>query len=779
MKKTKAATPTAKAQRPDNPTCDTDSLQAFTPHSNGAQALQYAARGLRVLPVWQAVCAACACGNPDCESVAKHPHQLVPNGVHDATADAATITRWWTEAPDANVGIATGDPYVVVDVDPRNGGMASIDEFERTHQALPDTVRVDTGGGGLHLYYAVNGTMVAGRSGWLAGVDVKSTGGYVLAPPSNHASGRTYTFQHDMPQKPAQLPDWLAQEINGSTGTTAQRLDMRSILDGVPEGQRDDALFRYACRLRGDAVPYDAAVAAVLDAARRCKPPFDEKAARRKADGAYEKYAPAAAPLIPPRIGADTAATVTASRDFHRTDTGNAELFTALHGDKLRYDHRRQRWFIFREHHWRLDHDAEIQRYAKDVALQRYARAAAMADEKERAREAQWAVQCESGYRQRCLLTQASCELPIATAGDKWNRDPFLLGVANGVVDLRTGNLRPGVPEDMITLCTDVAFDPDATCPRFEQFLAEVFNEDDEVIGFVQRMAGYSLTGDVSEELLVICYGTGANGKSKLHAVLRDLAGQYAYNMPFSTIELKNRAAIPNDLAALVDRRLVSASETGASMLLNEARIKALTGRDPITARFLFGEFFEFQPVAHFWLACNHKPRVADTSDGFWRRVRLVPFTRQFLGDQADTHLDAKLRAELPGILNWAVEGCLDWQTYGLGLPAAVKAATQDYRDESDALADFLAECCDTGDPGATATGGDLYKAYCTWAQKAGIKDDDKGRLSHVVFGSRLKERFTAKKEGRVMRYHGIGLAQPDMPLPKQPVLPVDPKGNK
>src|SRR5262249_35646441 len=155
------------------------------------------------------------------------------------------------------------------------------------------------------------------------------------------------------------------------------------------------------------------------------------------------------------------------------------------------------------------------------------------------------------------------------------------------------------------------------------------------------------------------------------------------------TVELQNRASIPNDLAALTDRRLVTASETNDGARFNEARIKALTGCDPITARFLHGEFFTFRPVAKFWLSVNHKPRVADDSYGFWRRVRLIPFTRQFR-DDADTQLETKLREELPGILGYLVRGCLEWQRQGLKPPTRVQAATETYREESDSLGQFI-----------------------------------------------------------------------------------------
>ncbi len=192
------------------------------------------------------------------------------------------------------------------------------------------------------------------------------------------------------------------------------------------------------------------------------------------------------------------------------------------------------------------------------------------------------------------MLALAQDFRPIADTGGGWDADPWLLGVPNGVVDLRTGELRPGRREDRITMQTAVPYDPEATCPRWKQFLVEIFADDEELIGFVQRAVGYSITGITSEQCLLVLYGTGANGKGTLTITLKFVLGDYAWNMPFSTIEMRNRAAIPNDLAALVGRRFVMASETNDGARLNEARVKALTGCDPITARFLHAEFFTF-----------------------------------------------------------------------------------------------------------------------------------------------------------------------------------------
>lgn len=447
---------------------------------------------------------------------------------------------------------------------------------------------------------------------------------------------------------------------------------------------------------------------------------------------------------------------------FARTDAGNGEYFARLYGDRVRYDHRRGRWLVWADHWWRDDDTRAVRRFAKDAARARYGNATAISSLRERGEEARFAIGSENRQRLDAMLLAAQSESPIADPGDRWDADPYLLGVANGVVDLRTGSLRPGAPDDRITLHTGVPFTPGAGCPRWERFLEEVFAADDELIAYVARAVGYSLTGDTSEQSLFTCYGTGSNGKSVLLNTIRTIAGSYAANTPFSTFELRSRASIPNDLAALAGKRLVSASETAEDTRLNESRLKAITGGDPITARFLHGEFFTYHPVAKFWLAVNHKPRVVDDSYGFWRRMQLIPFVRQFSSD-ADPHLADKLLSEAAGILAWAARGALEWQRGGLRPPATVTAATETYRAESDPLGEFVERECVVGE-GYVVGASDAHRAYRSWAAEAGLGDRE--MLTATQFGTRMKARFGGahRKNGNV--YTGVGLlsGRPDPP---------------
>ncbi len=404
---------------------------------------------------------------------------------------------------------------------------------------------------------------------------------------------------------------------------------------------------------------------------------------------------------------------------FLMTDSGNAELVAAKFKDRLRFDHRRGRWLVWMDNRWVEDCDGEVFRLAKAAARERLAFAARIKDDDARKEHVQWALQSESRYRLQAALELAKCTPPISDAGTNWDADRFLLGVRNGLVDLRTGQLRLSCPADRITIYSDTLFDPAALCPRFESFLSEVFLYDADVIAFIQRAVGYCLTGAVTEQCLFLCYGQGENGKSTFLETIRGILGSYAHDLPFSAFELAGRAVISNDLAGLVSKRFVTAAETNESVRLNEGRVKALTGGDRCTARFLYREYFSFDPTAKFWLAFNHKPQVTDDSHGFWRRIRLIPFLAQFSGSECDKGLVAKLKGEASGILAWAVKGSLLWQQQGLGVPHSIDVATRAYREESDPLGEFLDErydiCAD-----AFVESSILRRDYENWATENG-----------------------------------------------------------
>jgi len=458
---------------------------------------------------------------------------------------------------------------------------------------------------------------------------------------------------------------------------------------------------------------------------------------------------------------------------FPRTDAGNGEMFAQILGNRVRYDHRRNRWLLWSGHRWSPDCAAAIRSMAKDAARRRYLGAVRFTDEKDRKAEALWAIASESRQRVEAALYFAQAEKPISDTGDGWDSDPWLLGCTNGVVDLRTGEVRPGRPEDRITLNTGLPFEPQAVAPRWEQFLVEVFAGDSDVIDWVHRALGYGATGDTREQIVCLLHGSGSNGKSVFCTAVRSTLGDYAYNAPFATVEMEHRAQIPNDLAALACRRFVTAAETNEGVRLNEARVKTLSGGDPITARFLNQEFFTYQPMLKLWLCVNHLPRVRDLSYGFWRRVRTIPFLQRFQGEAQDKALAATLKAEANGILAWIVRGAVEWQRRGLEpIPEPVQHATASYREESDPLSEFLRERCVVAG-NASAAGAELYKAYTAWADDWGIAKHE--RLGSRTFGERMTERFEKRHGEYGRRYRGVGLLADGSPVSSTSDLDTNP----
>ena len=267
---------------------------------------------------------------------------------------------------------------------------------------------------------------------------------------------------------------------------------------------------------------------------------------------------------------------------------------------------------------------------------------------------------------------------------------------------------------------------------------------------------GYSLTGSTKEQTLFICYGAGANGKSKFLAALRYILGDYAFDAPFSTFEAHIGSSVPNDLASLEGMRLVTSSETNDGTRLNEARLKSISGGDPITARYLHQEFFTFNPKLKLWLAVNYLPAIHDNSLGFWRRVRTIPFNRTFQGNNDDKDILNKLFAEGPGMLNWFIEGAMRWQKEGLTeLPEQITGANKEYKDDSNILFAFtgekLIEC-----PGVKIAAGELYKQYKEWGKNAGLMD--KEVLTSSIFGRVMAKQYKRTTVKGIRYYHDIAV---------------------
>lgn len=343
-----------------------------------------------------------------------------------------------------------------------------------------------------------------------------------------------------------------------------------------------------------------------------------------------------------------------------------------------------------------------------------------------------------------------SIHMPIAN----FDADPYLLNCRNGTLDLRTGKIRPPQRDDYLTRALDIDYNPEASAPLWGAFLSRIFAGNETLIGYMRRVIGYTLTGDTSEQCLFLFYGPGANGKSVLVDVTSAMMGDFAQASPMQTFTAKpNDNGASNDLARMRGARLVTASETNQGVRMNEALIKKVTGQDKITARFLFSEFFDYLPQFKLWLAMNHKPVIRGTDDGIWRRLRLIPFSVIIPEEERDRHLAEKLKAELVGVLAWAVKGCLEWLRDGMQTPPEVLNATDEYRSSQDVIGAFIETSCIVGDEYSVKASA-LYRAYRKWAEDAGEYP-----VSQTAFGLELGNRGFGKEHTRAGDFRlGIGL---------------------
>ena len=470
-----------------------------------------------------------------------------------------------------------------------------------------------------------------------------------------------------------------------------------------------------------------------------------------------------AAPRYTPTHDAEPTAQTTArtSAEFRpedpypQSEAGDAEFFASLVTDHALYDHSQRRWFLFGDHHWRPDPTGQIVQIAIDAMRKRQAIALQMTDFEQRSKSVQRALGGEAEARIRHMLDIAKTHPQLGIDGTAWDQESWLLGVKNGVIDLQTGTLREGRPEDRITKVAAVPYDAEATCPRWEQFILEISNDDAALADFHHRSLGYALTGETSEQCFWIDHGPGGNGKSTyLETVTRYVIPEHSWTMSFP-VSSWTESLSEYQRAELVGRRLVIAKESEQQKRLNTEFVKSLTGQDSVNARHPYGRPFAFIPTAKFILACNHQPVIRDDSHGMWRRVRLVPFARTF---PLDRDLPDVLAGEAPGILRWAVDGCLAWQKHGLQAPEAVTGATAEYQQESDTVGAFIAACCVELE-GVQVRAGTFYGAYDSWCAETRIPEVD--RVSARAVGERMKRTYRAIT-GRHVTYVGIGLKDED-----------------
>jgi len=677
-------------------------------------ALRYARRGWSVFPL-----------------NGKHPFPGT-HGFKDATTDPSIIRRWWKTWPDANVAISCSSLHgpIVVDCDGPNA-IALVESlvFSDTREATSRENR-------RHYYFDPPATdqRIARMIKVRPELDILGDGGYVIAPPSIHPeTGKPYTWRNNRACVPFPRP---FLKIIASRQEKKNADPLPNVID---EGQRDTLLTSLAGSMRRRGASYDAILAALREEnANRVRPPLS--------DGQLKKIAKSIAGKPPAGVGE------------HFTDLGNARRFVAQHQDDVRsVSLARRPWLIWDGPRWTTDDTGEVERRAKATIRSLYVEAAHAPDAEVRDAILKHAAKSERASAVRALLELSATEPEIALTADTLDSDPWLFNVENGTIDLRTGELRPHRRKDLITKLVPVEYRPNAKALRWRSFLKEIMDGDAELIDYVQRAIGYTMTGDTREECLFFCYGHGGNGKTKFFEVIRAVMGDYAQQADFNTFLSRRGEGPRNDLARMRGARLVTASEGDMEKGFDTTVLKQLTGGDTVTARRLYEEAFEFRPQHKLWLAANHKPIVKEQTEGFWRRMKLVPFNVIIPKEQRDRELEQKLMVELPGILNWAIEGCMRWQQSGLPEPKAIRRATESYRDENDILGEFLDHHCVIGNGAWTATTA-LYQKFSDWW--LATRGPRSTPISMGWFGRLLSERPQLKqvKRNAIRGWKGIAI---------------------
>ncbi len=388
------------------------------------------------------------------------------------------------------------------------------------------------------------------------------------------------------------------------------------------------------------------------------------------------------------------------------SDDWLALRFSDEHADRLRYTATFGKWHEWSGTHWQSDETVRVfdlaRRLCRDIARD------VSGDD---------AADIASAGTVAAVERLARNDRRHAVTVDQWDADPWLLNTPGGTVDLRTGSMRTHRPADHLSKVTAVT--PQGDCPTWQTFLHRVTNGDAEVHDFLQRMAGYCLTGMTSEHALFFAYGTGGNGKSVFINTLAGILKDYAAISGMETFTASQSDRHPTELAMLRGARLVTAQETDEGRRWAEAKIKAMTGGDPITARFMHKDFFTYAPQFKLVIAGNHKPGLRNVDEAIRRRFHLIPFNVKIPAEERDPHLPDKLRAEWPGILAWAIEGCLHWQKIGLAPPAAVTEATDQYLSGEDALGQWIEERCNVA-KSLWAQSSALYADWKAWAERNG-----------------------------------------------------------
>ena len=558
-----------------------------------------------------------------------------------------------------------------------------------------------------------------------------------MLAPGSCIDDNKYEFKDDNKQI-EELPYWFLDILTNSE-SAASSFSIEKAVGGVDEGNRNHSLFKLSSSLVGRGVSYEDAKIQIINANNNYNPPLSKTEAFRCLESAYSRYEPNNNQVL---------------TEQHLTELGSAKELVDSYGLNIRFIPKFNKWLLWDGYRWCFDETGEINRLAKANALSQYDKVAQLDDFSQRQEMSRYAKKSESKQAIESTILLAKTEEGIPLKVEQLDINPYLLGVANGVIDLKTGSLLESTKDYYITKQAPVVFNHSSECSKWLAFLNQAMKEDREMIDYLHRIVGYSLTGDTREQVLFFLFGHGANGKSVFVNTIQDLLGDYALQTPVSTLMTRSKGSINNDVARMRGARFVATTETEEGSKFNESEIKLLTGGDTITCRFLRQEHFEYRPEFKIWISGNHKPVPGD-GHSIWRRLILIPFDVIVNDKDQDKELHMKLRGELSGILNWAIEGCLKWQEEGLQTPKKILDAVSEYKSEMDRVLSWMEECCEPKPKtGSETKASSLYRSYKYWA-----KENGEWAMSQRIFGNKLVEKGYKKvRKGQGQFYQGISL---------------------
>jgi P4 family phage/plasmid primase-like protien len=699
--------------------------------------------------------------------------------------------RYWDDSGKYGIGILTYpvNDLWVLDVDKKHGGLEKLKELHPNFKELYNTRTIQSGGGGLHFYfkkpkeYFILRDTESFEGFDIIGQNRNGTPHFIVAPPSLHCdTGFPYTEFHETSKETILPPDWLLNilidkkiavteipkddpseyaERRYTDETTAwgkkelerQCTMIRNAVTSTRNSTLNKAAFYIGQLIGGGEIEMNEGITAVEEAGK------DAGLSIQEVKQTATKHAILDGMKKPKAAPKDKEKPMLFSGKYHDTDYGNGLRLRDFAGNDIRYIPEMNRWYVWDGKRWKEDNGNAIDHKIIDMVVEMQRQAANLPrtddDKNERAAALKYSIKMENNKQIKETREGAQKVRELEIKPDALDSNNYLLNTLTGTVDLENNVLKYHEREDYITHLIEHEIDPEPPTVWLK-FLDEIFKEDAELIHYMQKSVGYSLTGDVSEDVIWFLYGSGRNGKSTFLNVLRNIFGEYAETLRAESLMAEKRSGRASpDVVKLKGKRFVTSSEGEDNQKLAEGKIKNMTGGDPMTGSFLFQNEITFMPTHHVFFATNHKPRINGTEDGIWRRIKLIPFDYRVPKSKIDKHLEDKLMEEAPKILAWAIQGCAAWRKEGLDPePKRVQQATNEYKSESDIVGLFIKDLMEEDETGK-ALYKETYARFRDWCIENGLSRP----MSQQKFGSNLEEKgYIKDRTGGSSKFYVFGL---------------------